>query len=348
MAKALTTVDIAKWQTDSDINWAALKTGGVTSVIIQLSHGHSQEEEAAAHIASAEKYGIIWHGYHFYEGTTGEVEFSTSNAQSLGLKSGAYMFLDMEGEFGGNWQQQFYDFRTAWLAVGWNTGIYISDSPYQAKFNNAKLTADGVYRWIAGYSYEPANYDVWQYSSSGGVLGYSKDIDKDYDRSGKLSIDYAAVKPTPAQPPEPVVNPDPYDPPNPTAGAHVGVAIDTTGLAGGQAYGYSTNGSDFYTALSPYGFIFRQRDADRMWSLLEPKIGMIQGGNAVLSSITMDAILTVVKQHLSVSLDVKTGHLQLTVTDVTDQDIVSQIAANVIASIKISVANGDLTIEGSV
>jgi hypothetical protein len=122
-----------------------------------------------------------------------------------------------------------------------------------------------VYRWIAAYSYEPANYDIWQYSSTGGVPGYSKDIDKDYDRSGKLSIDYTAVKT------------DPYNPPNPVAGAHVGVGVDTTGLAGGQAYGYSTNGSDFYTALSPYGFIFRQRDADRMWPLLKPKIGTIQG-----------------------------------------------------------------------
>lgn len=71
------------------------------------------------------------------------------------------------------------------------------------------------------------------------------------------------------------------------------------------------------------------------------------GSSDTFLSITMDAILTVVKQHLSVSLDVKTGHLQLTVTDVTEQDIVSQIAAKVIASIKISVTNGDLTIEGS-
>ena len=277
MAKSLTTVDIAKWQADSDIDWVALKAGGVTSVIIQLSHGHSQEEEAAVHIASAEKYGIIWHGYHYYEGTAGEVEFSTSNAQSMGLKSGAYMFLDMEGNIGGDWQQQFYDFRTAWLAAGWKAGIYISDSPYQAKFDNAKLNADSVYRWIAAYSYEPANYDMWQYSSSGGVSGYSKDIDKDYDRSGKLSINYATVKPEPNNPPEPVVNPDPYNPPSPTAGAHVGVGVDTTGLAGGQAYGYSTNGSDFYTALSPYGFIFRQCDADRMWSLIKPKIGTVSG-----------------------------------------------------------------------
>lgn len=64
-------------------------------------------------------------------------------------------------------------------------------------------------------------------------------------------------------------------------------------------------------------------------------------------NITMDAILTVVQQHLSVSIDVKTGHLQLNATDVTDQDIISQIAAKVIASIKLSVINGDLTIEGS-
>ncbi|WP_056956094.1 GH25 family lysozyme, partial [Lacticaseibacillus pantheris] len=261
MAASLTTVDIAKWQADSDIDWAALKAGGVTSVIIQLSHGHSQEEEAAAHIASAEKYGIIWHGYHFYEGTAGEVEYSTSNAQAMGLESGAYMFLDMEGDIGGDWQQQFYDFRTVWLAAGWKTGIYTSDSPYRAKFDDNELVTDGVYRWIAAYSYEPANYDIWQYSSTGGVSGYSKDIDKDYDRSGKLSVDYTAVKT------------DPDNPPNPVAGAHVGVGVDTTGLAGGQAYGYSTNGNDFYTALSPYGFIFRQRDADRMWSLLKPKIG---------------------------------------------------------------------------
>lgn len=66
-----------------------------------------------------------------------------------------------------------------------------------------------------------------------------------------------------------------------------------------------------------------------------------------LSGITIDAILTVVHQHLSVVLNVKTGHLQLNATDVTDQDIVSQIAAKMIESIKLSVINGDLTIEGS-
>lgn len=71
------------------------------------------------------------------------------------------------------------------------------------------------------------------------------------------------------------------------------------------------------------------------------------GGTGSLSGITMDAILTVVQQHLSASLDIKTGHLTLTATEITDTDIVSQIAAKVIESINISVTNGDLTIEGS-
>lgn len=71
------------------------------------------------------------------------------------------------------------------------------------------------------------------------------------------------------------------------------------------------------------------------------------GGSDSLSGITMDAILTVVKQHLSVSLDVATGHLQLITSEITETDIISQIATQVIASLKISLSNGDLTIEGS-
>lgn len=71
------------------------------------------------------------------------------------------------------------------------------------------------------------------------------------------------------------------------------------------------------------------------------------GSSDTFSGITMDAILTVVQQHLSVSLDVATGHLQLITSEITETDIISQIATQVIASLKISLSNGDLTIEGS-
>lgn len=59
--------------------------------------------------------------------------------------------------------------------------------------------------------------------------------------------------------------------PTPQAGARVGIGKDTSGLQGGPAIGYSTNGRDFYAAITPYGFTFRKRDAENMWRLLRPK-----------------------------------------------------------------------------
>lgn len=59
--------------------------------------------------------------------------------------------------------------------------------------------------------------------------------------------------------------------PSPTSGARVGIGKDTSGLQGGPAIGYSTNGRDFYAAITPYGFTFRKRDAENMWRLLRPK-----------------------------------------------------------------------------
>lgn len=55
-----------------------------------------------------------------------------------------------------------------------------------------------------------------------------------------------------------------------TEGAYVGVNKDTSGLGGGQAFGYSTNGKNFYSVITPKGIIFRQNDADRLWRLLKP------------------------------------------------------------------------------
>lgn len=54
-----------------------------------------------------------------------------------------------------------------------------------------------------------------------------------------------------------------------TEGAYVGVNKDTSGLGGGQAFGYSTNGKNFYSVITPKGIIFRQNDADRLWQLLK-------------------------------------------------------------------------------
>lgn len=278
LAQNLTTIDISEYQGADALDWPAVVQAGIKSVIIRLSHGHTQDLNASAHIANAEKYGIIWHGYHYYEGTTGEVEFSTSNAQTLGLSKNAYMFLDMEGSIGGSWSDQFEDFRTVWLTAGWNVGLYCSDSPYQANFNNDTLVSENVYRWIAKYStITPTNYDAWQMSGAGGggIGTYTKDIDKDYDRTGRLAIDYTSN--TGSGDGGNQTETGPYDPDVPTAGAYVGKNVDSSGLNGGKAYGYSTDGKNFYAVITPYGLIFRTVDGDRMWKLIKPKIGTIAG-----------------------------------------------------------------------
>lgn len=51
---------------------------------------------------------------------------------------------------------------------------------------------------------------------------------------------------------------------------YVGMGQDTL-LKGGNGFGYSTNGKDFNTVISPKGIIFRRPDAERMWRLLKPK-----------------------------------------------------------------------------
>lgn len=260
MATTPNVIDLSMYQAPEKLDWAGFKKAGVKAVLIQLSHGLKYEKYAKEHIAKAQEYGLIWHGYHFYEGQTGEVAFSTSNAKSLGLAKDAYMFLDIEGDIGGDWQAQFLDFRSEWIKAGWNTGIYCSQSPYDSKFDNNLMVADKVLRWIANYSKEPTNYDVWQYSSKGGVAGYTDDLDKDLDKSGKLLIDYNTATASP------------FEPPAPTTGARVGFGIDTSGLGGGDSLGYSTDGSNFYSAITPVGFIFRGVDGDRMWKLIKPKI----------------------------------------------------------------------------
>ena len=283
MAATLTTIDISEYQIDSKMDWPGLIAAGVTSVIIRLSHGHTQDTEAAAHIASAKKYNLPWHGYHFYQGSSGEVEYSANTAAQLGLPSTSYLFLDFEdSDIGGDWSAQFYDFRNSWLTKGWKVGLYTGDYNYTHKgFDDDELTADGVYRWIASYSYEPANYDTWQYTSTGGLGNYTSNLDHDYDRTGKLS--YLA----------PAVTTDPFEPPAPIAGSMVGIGFDSSPVGGDRSYGYTTDGKNFYAAITPWGFIFRQRDADRMWPLLKPKIGTIQGAKGDTGAAATIAVGTV-------------------------------------------------------
>ena len=261
-------VDVSEWQPTS-IDWANLKTNGVKAVVVRIGHGVTRDEHAADHIANATKAGLIVHVYHYYEGVDGEPQYSVNNAKSLNIKPNVYYFLDMEGTIAGSWPSIFESFRKRWAGYGWNTGLYCSLSNY-AKFDNATLVKQGVYRWIAAWgSNQPSNADMWQYDSKTGLGSYTSALDKDVDIAGKLikEPDSTVVEPT-----------DPNGNYTIKPGAFVGFDHSTTELQGGEMLVASPDGKNKIPKLAPTGaFLFNNADGDNMWTLIKPKVGTIKG-----------------------------------------------------------------------
>ena len=261
-------VDVSEWQPTS-IDWANLKANGVKAVVVRIGHGVTRDEHAADHIANATKAGLIVHVYHYYEGVDGELQYSVNNAKSLNIQPNVYYFLDMEGTIAGSWPSIFESFRKQWAGYGWNTGLYCSLSNY-AKFDNATLVKQGVYRWIAAWgSDQPSNADMWQYDSKTGLGSYTSALDKDVDIAGKLikEPDSTAVEPT-----------DPNGNYTVKPGAFVGFDHSTTELQGGEMLVASPDGQNKIPKLSPDGqFLFNNNDGDNMWALIKPKVGTIKG-----------------------------------------------------------------------
>lgn len=254
-------IDISEYQDPAKFDYQAAKSNGVKAVIIRLSVGNRRDNHAAEHIANCRKYGLKWHGYHYWYNLSGEAAFAISDAQSLGLTSSQYFFLDMEDKtLSSDWSAQFESFRSA-VGNKYKIGLYCSDSHYKSHFDNAKMVAEGVYRWIAAYSYEPANYDTWQMSGegSGGFGSYTGDVDRDYDKTGNLFEEQA----------------QPFTPSTtPSYRQIIGEAgYDTdSGIYGlGRSY---DNGKTFHVMDTVYGRIYRQQDGDSIWPFLQPKIQM--------------------------------------------------------------------------
>ena len=258
-------VDVSEWQPTS-IDWANLKANGVKAVVVRIGHGVTRDEHAADHITNATKAGLIVHAYHYYEGVDGELQYSVNNAKSLNIQPNVYYFLDMEGTIAGSWSSIFDSFRKQWSAYGWNTGLYCSLSNY-AKFDNATLVKQGVYRWIAAWgSDQPSNADMWQYDSKTGLGSYTSALDKDVDIAGKLikEPDSTVVEPT-----------DPNGNYTIKPGAFVGFDHSTTELQGGEMLVASPDGQNKIPKLAPTGaFLFNNADGDNMWTLIKPKIQM--------------------------------------------------------------------------
>ena len=279
MAKA-NWIDVSYFQDPNKFDYQAAKQAGIQGLIIRAGYGKTQDTAAAQHIANAQKYGFMWHLYHYWYNMGGEAEWAVQNAKSLGLTANQYLFLDMEDKsLPADWNGQFAVFRKA-VGDAYKVGLYCSDSPYKAKFQDSQLQQLKVARWVASYSYEPVNYDIWQMSGAGGggFGSYTGDVDRDYTKSDILSL-YATtnVNPVVTKPTadlqyiQPIMLQPGYD-----------TETNIYGL------GYSPdNGVHFYVTYTTFGAKYRQEDADRLWKYLQ---GFVTKQIASAVSLTWDNI----------------------------------------------------------
>lgn len=275
---SVNTIDVSYYQDPAKFDYQAAKKAGIQTIIIRGTTALELDSHAKAHIANAKKNGFKWHLYHDWEGDPKELDYAVKEAKELGLAANQYLFLDMEGSHPGNWADIFEQFRQKAM-THFKVGLYISERPYQERFDDNRLQSEGVARWIANYSKEPQHYDIWQKSGSGsgGFGSYTGDVDRDVDKNNILSTDDVPVKPV-----------------EPSKNMYTQIVLepgyDTETGEYGKGYSYD-NGKSFYVTDTTYGRKYRQEDADRLYPYLKKYFGSGSATGPITSSIAWADIL---------------------------------------------------------
>ncbi|MEK1341639.1 hypothetical protein HCY83_05275 [Limosilactobacillus fermentum] len=272
MVQTLNFINLSSQQAPNDVDWAGLVNSGVQGVLIRLGHGIIRDPCASGHIAKAKQYGLYWHGYHTYEGVVNEPQFTIKNANELGLSTSQYYFVDLTKS--SDPFNDYYALHANWLSQGYSTGLLISSNDYLSKFTDSNVTASGTLRWLISDT-EPANYDIWQYSSEGTIGTSSVKVGFNFAKTDKLKYNLNTTL-TGAD-----ISKDPYNPQAPVGGAYIGWGYDTTGLGGGKTIGYSTNGKNFYALIGPDGLVVRKSDGNRIYGTIADQIDSAISANVI-------------------------------------------------------------------
>ena len=280
MVQTLNFINLSSQQAPNDVDWAGLVNSGVQGVLIRLGHGIIRDPCAIGHIAKAKQYGLYWHGYHTYEGVVNEPQFTIKNATELGLSTSQYYFVDLTKS--SDPFNDYYALHATWLSQGYSTGLLISNEDYLSKFTDSEVTASGTLRWLISDT-EPADYDVWQYSSEGTVGTSSVKVGLNFAKTDKLKYNLNTTL-TGTD-----VSKDPYNPQTPVGGAYIGWGYDTTGLGGGKTIGYSTDGKNFYALIGPNGLVVRKSDGNRIYGTIADQIDSAISANVIPAKSAADS-----------------------------------------------------------
>ena len=188
-------IDVSRW--NEEINWNKVKDAGIKYAIIRAGYRGSvtgalvEDWYFKKNVEGAAAAGIPV-GLYFFTQATNEVEAVEEASMVLALCKEydiTYpVFIDTEGA-GGDGRADALDTKTRTAVclafcetirqAGYEAGIYASKNWFQNNIDTSILT-DDIYIWLAEYgdavTYE-GKYHMWQYTSSGRVLGIEGRVD---------------------------------------------------------------------------------------------------------------------------------------------------------------------------
>ena len=188
-------IDVSRW--NEEINWNKVKDAGIKYAIIRIGYRGSvtgalvEDWYFKKNMEGATAAGIPV-GLYFFTQATNEVEAVEEASMVLALCKDydiTYpIFIDTEGA-GGEGRADALDTKTRTAVclafcetirkAGYETGIYASKNWFKKNIDTSVLT-DDIYIWLAEYG-DAVTYDkkyhIWQYTSSGRVLGIEGRVD---------------------------------------------------------------------------------------------------------------------------------------------------------------------------
>ncbi|MBR3601495.1 MAG: glycoside hydrolase family 25 protein [Lachnospiraceae bacterium] len=188
-------IDVSRW--NEEINWNKVKDAGIKYAIIRAGYRGSvtgtlvEDWYFKENVEGATAAGIPI-GLYFFTQATNEVEAVEEASMVLTLCKEydiTYpIFIDTEGA-GGNGRADALDTKTRTAVclafcetirrAGYEAGIYASKNWFNNNIDTSVLT-DDIYVWLAEYG-DAVTYDkkyhIWQYTSSGRVLGIEGRVD---------------------------------------------------------------------------------------------------------------------------------------------------------------------------
>lgn len=187
-------IDVSKWQ--KEIDWQKVKASGIEFAIIRCGYRGSQSSYLIedpyfkANIEGARAAGIKV-GVYFFTQATSDVEAVEEASMVLKLVEDYELdlpiFIDSESA-GGKGRADGIDqeartsvckaFCQTIAGAGYNAGIYASRNWFYNRLKADELSE--YYIWDAEYRDKPiytGKYDIWQYTSSGGIDGINTRVD---------------------------------------------------------------------------------------------------------------------------------------------------------------------------